>query len=181
VTDWSPDGRHILYEAGAHVAFLGVLDIPSGNARKLVAHPEHPVRSGRFSPDGRWVVFCTETGRESSRVFVAPADELSAPNEWVPVTGGNGLDAGTAFAPDGRSIFYASFNAANGTIFRRPFDTRIGRPTGPAAIFHTFGSPRRGFARITPWHIGMAVHREQGIVLSLEEQSSEIFIAALPR
>jgi Tol biopolymer transport system component len=180
VLDWSPDGRRVLYEAGAGVAYLGVVDVATGQKSSLVTHPENSVRNGKFSGDGRWVTFNVESGRETSRVYVASAEREAPPSEWAPVTEGIGVSAGAAFAADCKSIFYAEFGAPNGTVYRRPFDTRSGRPTGPRSVVHAFNSPRLGFARLTPWHIGMDVH-PQRIILSLEQQSSEIYLAELPR
>jgi Tol biopolymer transport system component len=179
VLDWSPDGRRLLYEAGANVAFLAEVEVATGKITHAVTHPENSVRSGRYSPDGKWVIFNAETGREAGRVFVAPAGRVTAPSDWVPVSPGNSMDAGAAFSPDGGTVYYALFGVANGTIFSRAFDTRTGQPAGAPAVVHAFDTPRRGFSMITPWHIGMSVSSANGIFLSLEQRSSEIYIADL--
>jgi hypothetical protein len=71
-TDWSPDGKYIIYDRGDP----GVTDIfvlPLAAGQKPFPFVQTPAweRGGVFSPDGHWVAY---TSRESGRdeVYVAP-------------------------------------------------------------------------------------------------------------
>ena len=71
-TDWSPDGRHILYqERDARTRFnLRVLRMPG---REPMPYLETPFdeRDGHFSPNGRWVAYVSdESGADE--VYVRP-------------------------------------------------------------------------------------------------------------
>jgi len=71
-TDWSPDGKYILYDRGdPGITDIFVLPVAAGQKPfPFVATPAWE-RAAVFSPDGRWVAY---TSRESGRdeVYVAP-------------------------------------------------------------------------------------------------------------
>lgn len=55
-TSWSADGGTVLYDRGDPVA-IWALDLESGKQRAVIESPDGAVWQGRFSPDGRTVVF----------------------------------------------------------------------------------------------------------------------------
>ena len=58
---WSPDGKRLVYETETHLAAIN----PDGKKNRLVTYFGGVQRYGRFSPDGKWIVFCqgaTERG-----------------------------------------------------------------------------------------------------------------------
>jgi len=72
---------------------------PDRNARKLLAGPSNE-RSGRFSPDGRWLAFVSdETG--SYQVYVVP---FPGPGPKVAVSAEGGMSP--IWSADGRELFF---------------------------------------------------------------------------
>jgi eukaryotic-like serine/threonine-protein kinase len=71
-TDWSPDGKYILYDRG-DPGITDIYALPLAAGQKPFPFVQTPAweRSGVFSPDGHWVAY---TSRESGRdeVYVAP-------------------------------------------------------------------------------------------------------------
>jgi Tol biopolymer transport system component len=51
---WSPDGRRLVYETEAHISTIS----PDGAASRMVTTFGGVQRYGRFSPDGKTIVFC---------------------------------------------------------------------------------------------------------------------------
>jgi Tol biopolymer transport system component len=51
---WSPDGERLVYETETHIATIGV----DGKKNRLVTFYGGVQRYGRFSPDGKTIVFC---------------------------------------------------------------------------------------------------------------------------
>jgi eukaryotic-like serine/threonine-protein kinase len=102
-TDWSRDGRYILYGSGN----LGSTDIWALSAAEpskrfpLVRSQWHD-GSGQFSPDGRWVAYVSlESGR--AEVYVTPFPAGGA--RWQVSTGGGNLPR---WRGDGRELYYVS-------------------------------------------------------------------------
>ncbi|MFZ0285713.1 MAG: protein kinase, partial [Terriglobales bacterium] len=59
-TDWSHDGKYVLYESGTDLWFLTFPSLSSSLFLKGISTP----RAGRFSPDGKWVAYASnESGR----------------------------------------------------------------------------------------------------------------------
>jgi hypothetical protein len=72
---------------------------PGGTARRLLAGPSNE-RSGRFSPDGRWLAYVSdETG--SYQVYVVP---YPGPGPKIAVSIDGGLEP--IWAADGRELFF---------------------------------------------------------------------------
>jgi len=74
LSDWSPDGKYILYSIQSPTTARDVWALPlDGADRKPFPVVQTPAeeRGGRFSPDGKWVAYSSnETGREE--IFVRP-------------------------------------------------------------------------------------------------------------
>ncbi|NUQ63875.1 MAG: PD40 domain-containing protein [Pirellulales bacterium] len=51
---WSPDGKRLVYETETHIATIG----PDGKKNRPVTYFGGVQRYGRFSPDGKWIVYC---------------------------------------------------------------------------------------------------------------------------
>jgi TolB protein len=77
-----------------------------------------------FSPDGRWVVFCSE--RSGNPHLFAIDSALVGPPKRL--TRGQFMDAAPAFTPDGKSLLFVSDREGNADLFTMPF-----RPDDPGA------------------------------------------------
>jgi eukaryotic-like serine/threonine-protein kinase len=118
--DWSRDGRYLVYmTANAKTQRdLWVLPLDGGEPRQVIATPADD-RSGRLSPDGRWIAYASnETNR--FEVFVQPFPTIGA--KWqISQAGGHQPQ----WSRDGRELYYVtpdrriiavSVNASGGTF-----------------------------------------------------------------
>jgi eukaryotic-like serine/threonine-protein kinase len=121
-TSWSPDGKYVLYnrhdEKG--VADIWVLPLGPGQAGGVVKPfpylpPPARASNGRFSPDGKWVVYqSSESGR--SEIYVAPFQTEGDPGGAKRQTSSNG-GSRPRWRRDGKEIFY--------TLGRRLVETEV--------------------------------------------------------
>ncbi len=102
-TDWSPDGKYLLYERG-NIAETHVWAFPLGAERKPLPIANTPFweQSGTFSPDGRWVAFAS---RESGRVEVYVTPFPAAGVKWQISSKGGSQPR---WRRDGKELFYVS-------------------------------------------------------------------------
>ena len=139
ISDWSRDGRYLMYEQGAGInTELWVLPL-SGDGKPF-SYTSGSSR-GTFSPDGHWVAY---VGQEGGRpeVFVAPFPWTGA--KWQISNGGG---AGPRWRADGKELFYFDLNGiaaaeVNGSgsafevgsstlLFRLPLRGTIAREYSP--------------------------------------------------
>jgi len=98
-----------------------LFDSPGKSPRRLTDHPAldyNPV----FSPDGRWVVFCSER-RGNPDLY---ALDLQNPGPPRLLTNSDALEDAPAFSPDGKKLTFVSDRDGNADIFVMPFE-----PGGP--------------------------------------------------
>jgi Tol biopolymer transport system component len=101
-TDWSPDGRFILYRNVDATTNLELWALPVGGDRKPFPFLKTPfgVSHGQFSPDGRWVAYASnESGRWE--IFVAP---FPGPGGNWKVSSSGGTEP--RWRRDGKELFY---------------------------------------------------------------------------
>ena len=105
ITDWSRDGRYLMYEQGPGVnEQLWVVPLFGDGKPFPYSKSSAPDRGGVFSPDGRWVAYMSnETGRPE--IYVAPFPWTGA--KWQ-VSNGGGADA--RWRADGKELYYFDFN-----------------------------------------------------------------------
>jgi serine/threonine protein kinase len=98
--DWSPDGAHIAFNKGAGSNDLWILPLDGGDPFPLI-QSEFDVGYARFSPDGRWIGYCSnESGRYELYVTRFPSGE----GKWqLSIDGADWL---VGWREDGGEIYY---------------------------------------------------------------------------
>jgi serine/threonine protein kinase len=122
-TDWSRNGKYVLYERGPDLWYVSLPE----ETPTLFLKASSTLRSGRFSPDGRWVAYAsTETGRWETYVTSFP----EAHGKWQISTGGGDQPKWRA---DGRELFYLS---GDGKMMAVPVKTGANFDAGsPVELF----------------------------------------------
>ena len=102
VSDWSPDGRYIVYGEIAGESGSDLVSLPLSGDRKPVPVVATPFNEGdgRLSFDGKWVAYVSdESGREE--VYIRP---FPGPGSAIRVSTGGGR--APRWRRDGRELFY---------------------------------------------------------------------------
>jgi Tol biopolymer transport system component len=108
-TDWSSDGRFVLFETRDPKSGMDIWALPldkSGKSGKPfpVVQTTFDEQRGQFSPDGKWIAYQSdESGRHEIylRAFPGPG------NEW-PVSTNGGTQV--RWRQDGKEVFYVSLD-----------------------------------------------------------------------
>lgn len=102
---------------------LYLFDSPAKTPQRLTTHLALDYNPA-FSPDGRWVVFCSER-RGNPDLY---ALDLQNPGPPRLLTDSDTLEDAPAFSPDGRWLAFISTRDGNADLFVMPF-----QPNGPDA------------------------------------------------
>jgi Tol biopolymer transport system component len=161
-TDWSTDGRFLLFQYGDAKTGWDVAALPMEGERKpiVVASAPFEERAGQFSPDGRWVAYqSNESGR--FEIYVQP---FPGPGDRWQVSTGGGADP--RWRPDGGELYFVSpggmLMAAVVRVSGSTFDA--GSPT---ALFQTRMAVGSN-ANLSPEY---AVARDGRFLLNVDENS----------
>ncbi len=107
LSDWSPDGKYVLFSSQSPTTARDVWALPvGGDDRKPfpVAQTAAEETYGRFSPDGHWMAYeSDETGHRE--IFVRP---FPGPGPAVRVSTGGGQAA--FWRHDGKELFYRTMD-----------------------------------------------------------------------
>ncbi|HET6372703.1 MAG TPA: protein kinase [Candidatus Polarisedimenticolia bacterium] len=103
-TDWSADGRFVVYSSSSGTEKSAVWILPRFGERKpyVFVQGDHFVGEARFSPDGRWLAYTSdESGR--AEIYVTPFPQ--AASKWqVSAEGGTSAK----WRRDGKELYYLS-------------------------------------------------------------------------
>ena len=110
-TDWSTDGRWVVYSAPGSMAWdVFALRIDDSTTHAVVHSPQNQIQA-RLSPNARWIAYASdESGR--FEVYVQPFDDANG-KTLVSTRGGSQ----PTWRRDGRELFYV---AADGTMVAVP-------------------------------------------------------------
>ncbi len=141
-TDWSADGRFLLYESQDPQTDRDLWVLPLTGERKpwVCLKTNFGERFGRFSPDGRWVAYLSnESGR--TEIYIQPFAAPVAPGttgqettgQWQVSTVGGIYPV---WRRDGKELYYVG---PNGEMMAAPITTTgtTLEPGAPMALFPT--------------------------------------------
>ncbi len=166
ISDWSRDGRNVVYTTLDEGGRRDVMAIPAAGGKPIaVAIGPFDARNGRFSPDGRWIAYMAEeTGR--FEVFVQPFPPDGS--KWQVTQEGA---AYPQWSHDGRELFYVT---ESGRLTAIAVETRGGSFSAgkPQALFSLSRSAALGINPIDVAPDGRflvlaPVSRDQAEALSL--------------
>ncbi len=111
-TDWSSDGRFLLFRNGDSAAGHDLWALPVNGDRKPfpVIQTNFEERDGQFSPDAKWIAYQSdESGRFEIYLqpFSGPGDGEKVSGKWQVSSGGG---AQVRWRSDGRELFYIAID-----------------------------------------------------------------------
>ncbi|MFI4944864.1 MAG: protein kinase, partial [Burkholderiales bacterium] len=133
---WSPDGKLIVFSnQPGHDAYSRVppgylFTVPSagGEVRQLTKQGD--AVQPRWSPSGRRIAYWgLQEGSSQRDIWTIPADSPGEPQS-VPVTSDPIMDWNPVWAPDGRSLYFASERGGSMNLWRVAIDEASGRTRG---------------------------------------------------
>jgi serine/threonine protein kinase/WD40 repeat protein len=175
--DWSSDGERLLTNCPppAHRATLCTSPRDSSTAaeaRPLLADPERLIWQGRFSPDGRWILFTAQSRTKPgvSIVGVVPASG----GKWTPITDTTLWADKPRWGPDGRTIYFISNRqGAFFDVWGIGFDPQRGQPKGDPFRVTRYDDPGRTLTATGRSELGVSGNR---LVVPLTETSGSVWL-----
>jgi hypothetical protein len=146
-TDWSRDGRFVLYQRPGEKTAQDLWLAPqgsgdSGEPQKPFTYLDSPFNEGNgvFSPDGHWIAYeSDESGRPEVYVQAFPLT-----NQKVPISVGGGVDP--AWSKNGGELFYLAADRNLMAVPYRATATSFAPGTGKALFPVVRSGPSRNYA-----------------------------------
>ncbi len=137
-SDWSPDGRFILYFGPG-----GIWALPAnGGEPRLIVSSKYYLSAAQISPDGKFLAYdSNESGRRE--VYVRPFDpekEDAGPKSQISLDGGYQ----PAWDPAGREMYFIT---GDGTLVTVPIDNGFPSRSVPKPLFKLPLTPELGLAQ----------------------------------
>src|SRR6185436_10457251 len=174
VLDWSADGRTLITGCGPPppaALCTTKLDDAAPQRTRIVSDPDHQLWQGRYSPDGRWVLFNAQDVKQSSVSILGVVSagggawhRLTDPQLWA--------DKGR-WAPDGKTIYFISNReGAFFDVWGIRFDPEKGTTVGDEFRITRFTNPARRLLSSAASELGVSADR---IVVPIIERSGGIW------
>ena len=132
VTDWSSDGRFLLFRSLDPESDWDIWALPSDKDRKPfpVVRTNFDERDGQFSPDGKWMAYqSNDSGR--FEIYVQP---FPGPGERQPISSNGGTHA--LWRRDGKELFYISLDGRLVSVpLRFPSGSKTVESGAPIPLF----------------------------------------------
>jgi Tol biopolymer transport system component len=181
-SDVSSKGDFVLYHTGEPWSAHS-LKLANGNRTLILAHGRRTY-SSRFSRDGKWVTFLTDTGRDEAprRILVAPfePDQTIPDSKWIPVTDGEHRDFDPSWSNDGAMLYFLSDRDGNRCLWAIRVDRESKRPISDAfPIFHLHRMATHIPVTSAPGVFGVSPG-EGRLVFGAAEMSSTIYRVESP-
>ena len=133
-TDWSPDGRFLLYRSVDPKTGYDIWALPMNGDRKPfpVVQTNFDERDAQFSPDGKWIAYqSNESGR--FEIYIQP---FPGPGSKLQVSTNGG--AQVRWGPDGKELFYIALDARLMAVpIRLASNPQTAEPGSPTPLFAT--------------------------------------------
>jgi Tol biopolymer transport system component len=132
-TDWSHDGRFLLYRSPGRTTGFDLWALPFDGDRKPfpVVQTDFEERDGQFSPDGQWIAYQSNS---SGRVEIYLQPFRGGNRELVSTNGG----AQVRWRRDGKELFYVALDGRLMSVPIRLNTTRNTPEVGiPVPLFNT--------------------------------------------
>jgi Tol biopolymer transport system component/predicted Ser/Thr protein kinase len=161
VTDWTRDGRFLIYDEGAGGQGIRELSVNGGDPIPVIA--EASTGFGRISPDSHWIAYrSTRSGRSEVyvRPYAIPGSGTAPAGPVIQISRDGGIYP--MWSVDGKELFFA--NTSVGNVLSVKIDQSGGafRPEAPVSL---------GF-QITPTSPGWAITKNDQrflVVLPLDQ------------
>lgn len=178
--DWSADGTWILggFMRGSPTRrLLGMIPLSAAphaetQMRVISSHSDENLYQARFSPDERWISFCTARMNQAgiSTITVVPA----AGGEWIRITDGHHFDDKPRWSPDGKTIYFISNRTGFFNVWGVRFDSATGQPAGEPFRVTAFDSPGQMILEdVRTMELALSADR---LILPMMEVSGNIWI-----
>jgi Tol biopolymer transport system component len=110
-TDWSADGDRILHSCLSPDKAVALCSSPAAatnatESQPVVADPGYSIWQGRYSPDGRWVLFNAQSRKQAGVSVLGVVS--AAGGKWTPLTDTTLWADKPRWAPDGKAIYFIS-------------------------------------------------------------------------
>ena len=133
-TDWSPDGRLLLYRSVDPKTGYDLWALPmNGDGKPFpVVQTNFDERDAQFSPDGKWIAYqSNESGR--FEIYIQP---FPGPGSKLQVSTNGG--AQVRWGPNGKELFYIALDARLMAVpIRLASNPQTAEPGSPAPLFAT--------------------------------------------
>jgi Tol biopolymer transport system component len=174
--DWSAEGDRILHfclsPEKVPTLCASAATGTSAAGAPIVADPDYAFWQGRYSPDGRWVLFNAQSQKQGgiSILGVVPA----AGGKWIPLTEPTVWADKARWAPDGKAIYFISNrDSAFFDVFGIEFDPAKGATVGKEYRVTQYDNPGRVISSAAGSELGVSSTR---IVLPIIESSGSIWV-----
>lgn len=156
------------------IGIIPVVGAPHAEAqmRVVTSDPEENLYQARFSPDDRWIAFCSAKMNQAgiSTIYVVPA----VGGAWTRITEGRTFDDKPRWSPDGRTLYFISNRSGFFNVWGIKFDPAEGKPVGEPFRVTTFDSPGQIILEdVRIMELALAADR---LVLPMMEVSGNIWI-----
>ena len=133
-TDWSPDGRLLLYRSVDPKTGYDLWALPmNGDGKPFpVVQTNFDERDAQFSPDGKWIAYqSNESGR--FEIYIQP---FPGPGSKLQVSTNGGVQM--RWGPNGKELFYIALDARLMAVpIRLASNPQTAEPGSPTPLFAT--------------------------------------------